>query len=118
MVRVKRGVVARHRRKKVLQRAKGFRGSLHRLFRQSKQAVIHALSHATRHRRKRKRDFRRLWISRVGAAARQQGLSYQRLLYGLRKAKVALNRKMLSELAVSEPDAFSQVAQVAKEQLS
>jgi len=114
MVRVKRGFVARRRRKKVLRRAKGFRGSLRKLFRPAKQAVMKAMEYATVHRRNRKRDMRSLWITRIGAAARQRGLSYNKLIFGLKKAKVDLNRKTLAELAVSDPDAFTKLAELAK----
>lgn len=106
MVRVKRGFVARHKRKKVLKRAKGFRGSLSKLFRPAHQAVIRAMSYATAQRRKRKGDMRALWISRINAAARQFGTTYGKLMNKLRKAKVQINRKILADLAVKDPDAF------------
>lgn len=117
MVRVKRGFVARHKRKKVLKRAKGFRGSLHRLFRSAKQAVIRSKDYATRHRRKRKGDMRSLWIVRINAAARQFGLTYGNLMHGLKKAKVALDRKVLADIAVRDPDSFKKIVATAKEHL-
>ena len=107
MSRVKRGNVARKRRKKVLKLAKGFRGSHSRLFRTANQQVMKALRNAYRDRRKRKRDFRRLWITRINAAARQQGISYSQLTGQLKKANILLNRKMLAQLAVLDPVAFA-----------
>ncbi len=114
MVRVKRGNVARKRRKKVLKLAKGFRGSHSRLFTTANQQVMKALRNAYRDRRKKKRDFRSLWIVRINAQSRTEGLSYSRLIDGLHKADVLLNRKMLAQLAVTDPDAFKEVAQIAK----
>lgn len=114
MSRVKRGNVARKRRKKVLKLAKGFRGSHSRLFRTANQQVMKALRNAYRDRRKRKRDFRRLWITRINAAARQQGISYSQLTGQLRKANILLNRKMLAQLAVLDPVAFAKVVETAK----
>jgi large subunit ribosomal protein L20 len=114
MVRVKRGYVARKRRKKLLKRAKGFRGSLSKLFRPAHQAVIRAMSYATAHRRKRKGDLRALWITRINAAARLNGLTYGRLMYGLRKAKILIDRKMLAEMAVNDGDAFKKLAESVK----
>ena len=114
MVRVKRGYVARRRRKKLLKRAKGFRGSLSKLFRPSHQAVIRAMSYATAHRRKRKGDLRALWITRINAAARQNGLTYGRLMNALRKAKILIDRKMLAEMAVNDSDAFKKLAESVK----
>jgi len=114
MVRVKRGYVARRRRKKLLKRAKGFRGSLSKLFRPSHQAVIRAMSYATAHRRKRKGDLRALWITRINAAARQNGLTYGRLMNALRKAKILIDRKMLAEMAVNDNDAFKKLAESVK----
>jgi large subunit ribosomal protein L20 len=113
MTRVKRGNVARKRRKKILKLAKGFRGSHSRLFRTANQQVMKALRNAYRDRRKRKRDFRRLWITRINAAARQQGVSYSKLTGQLKKANILLNRKMLAQLAVLDPDAFAKVVEVA-----
>ena len=114
MSRVKRGNVARKRRKKILKLAKGFRGSHSKLFRTANQQVMKALRNAYRDRRKRKRDFRRLWITRINAAARMNGLSYSKLTYQLKKAEVGLNRKMLAQLAMVDPDAFTKVVEVAK----
>ena len=114
MSRVKRGNVARKRRKKILKLAKGFRGSHSKLFRTANQQVMKALRNAYRDRRKRKRDFRRLWITRINAAARMNGLSYSKLTHQLKKAEVGLNRKMLAQLAMIDPQAFTKVVEVAK----
>ncbi|MEB3226729.1 MAG: 50S ribosomal protein L20 [Synechococcus sp.] len=114
MPRVKRGNVARKRRKKILKMAKGFRGSHSKLFRTANQQVMKALRNAYRDRRKKKRDFRRLWIVRVNAAARMNGLSYSQLTGQLKKANIEINRKMLAELAVVDPQAFARVVEVAK----
>ncbi len=114
MSRVKRGNVARKRRKKILKLAKGFRGSHSKLFRTANQQVMKALRNAYRDRRKRKRDFRRLWITRINAAARMNGLSYSKLTHQLKKAEVGLNRKMLAQLAMVDPQAFTKVVEVAK----
>jgi large subunit ribosomal protein L20 len=113
MTRVKRGNVARNRRKKVLKLAKGFRGSHSRLFRTANQQVMKALRNSYRDRRKRKRDFRRLWIVRINAAARQNGMSYSQLTGNLKKANILLNRKVLAQLAVLDPDTFQKVVEVA-----
>ena len=113
MTRVKRGNVARKRRNKVLKLAKGFRGSHSRLFRTANQQVMKALRNAYRDRRKRKRDFRRLWIARINAAARQHGMSYSQLIGNLKKSDVALNRKMLAQLAVLDPAGFTKVLELA-----
>ncbi len=117
-MRIKRGFKARRRRKKVLRRAKGFRGGRSKLFRTASDAVDKALMYAYRDRRTRKREFRRLWITRINAAAHINDLSYSRFMNGLRKANVELDRKVLAELAVSEPDAFARVAKLAGENLS
>ena len=114
MVRVKRGYTARRRRKKVLKRTKGFRGSLKKLYRPAKQAYIKALKHATRGRRERKREMRSLWIARINAAARLHGLSYSKFISGLKKAKISLDRRTLSELAISDPSAFAKLAKAIK----
>ncbi|MFM5890230.1 MAG: 50S ribosomal protein L20 [Dolichospermum sp.] len=113
MTRVKRGNVARKRRNKILKLAKGFRGSHSTLFRTANQQVMKALRNAYRDRKKKKRDFRRLWIARINAASRQQGLSYSRLIGNLKKANVELNRKMLAQLAVLDPASFAKIAQLA-----
>jgi large subunit ribosomal protein L20 len=111
-MRVKRGNVARKRRKKVLKLAKGFRGSHSRLFKIANQQVMKALRNAYRDRRKRKRDFRRLWIARINAAARQNGLSYSQLIGKMKKADVQINRKMLAQIAATDPDAFAKFVSV------
>lgn len=116
MARVKGSTVTRARRKKVLKLAKGYFGSKHRLFRTAKQQVMKSLMYAYRDRRQRKRDFRRLWITRINAAARINGLSYNKFMHGLKVAGVDINRKMLAELAVSDPKAFADLAELAKKQ--
>lgn len=113
MTRVKRGNVARKRRKKILKLAKGFRGSHSTLFRTANQQVMKALRSAYRDRKKRKRDFRRLWIARINAAARQNGVSYSKLIGNMKKANIQLNRKMLAQIAVTDPASFSKVAELA-----
>ena len=113
MTRVKRGNVARNRRNKILKLAKGFRGSHSTLFRTANQQVMKALRNAYRDRKKKKRDFRRLWIARINAASRQHGLSYSRLIGNLKKVNVELNRKMLAQLAVLDPASFAKIAQLA-----
>ena len=114
MARVKRGNVARKRRNKILRLARGFQGSNGSLFRTANQRVMKALCNAYRDRRRRKRDFRRLWIARINAASRLNGLSYSRLIGGLKKAEVKINRKMLAQLAVNDPKTFSEVVISAK----
>ncbi|MCJ7599972.1 MAG: 50S ribosomal protein L20 [Desulfobulbaceae bacterium] len=113
MPRVTRGFKARRRRNRVLKLAKGFRGARHRLYRTATEAVDHALTYAYRDRRAKKRDFRRLWIVRIGAGAEQNGTSYSRLIGGLKKVNVELDRKVLSNLAILDPNAFSAVAKLA-----
>lgn len=113
MTRVKRGNVARKRRKKILKLAKGFRGSHSRLFRMANQQVMKALRNAYRDRRKRKRDFRRLWIARINAATRQHGVSYSKFIGQLKQADIQLNRKMLAQLAATDPDSFSKIVELA-----
>jgi len=110
MPRVKRGFKARRRRKKVLKAAKGFRGGQSRLFKTASIAVNRARMFAYRDRRVRKREFRKLWIIRINAAARENGLSYSKLMGGLQKAGIALDRKTLADMAVNDPTAFAQVA--------
>lgn len=112
MTRVKRGNVARKRRKKILKLAKGFRGSHSRLFRTANQQVMKALRNAYRDRRKRKRDFRRLWITRINAATRQHGLSYSQFMGSLKKVDIQINRKMLSQMAILDPAGFSQIVAI------
>ena len=118
MARVKRGVAGHKRHKKVLKEAKGYYSSRGRHFRAAKEQVTHSGVYAYRDRRARKGEFRRLWIARINAAARENGLSYSRLMAGLRLAEVELDRKMLAELAVNEPQAFAALADVAKQSLS
>ena len=117
MPRVKRGVVARARHKKVLKQAKGYYGARSRIYRVAKQAVIKAGQYAYRDRRQRKRQFRALWIARINAGARSCGLSYSRFMYGLKKASIGLDRKVLADLAVFDKDAFSQLVATAKSNL-
>tara|TARA_Y100001968_G_C19225300_1_gene651755 strand:+ start:127 stop:474 length:348 start_codon:yes stop_codon:yes gene_type:complete len=114
MARVKRGNVARKRRNKILRLARGFQGSNGSLFRTANQRVMKALCNAYRDRRRRKRDFRRLWIARINAAARINGISYSRLIGGLKKAEININRKMLAQLAISDPETFSNIVVSAK----
>jgi large subunit ribosomal protein L20 len=114
MSRVKRGVTARKRHKKIIALAKGHRGSRHKLFRRANESVLHALDYAYRDRRDRKGQFRRLWIQRINAAARLEGLSYSQLINGLTKANVAIDRKVLADIAVRDPAAFSAIASQAK----
>jgi len=113
MARVKRGNVARKRRKKILKLAKGFRGSHSRLFRAANQQVMKALRYAYADRRKRKRDFRRLWITRINAAARLHGMSYSQLIGNLKKADIQINRKMLAQMAILDPTGFGKVVELA-----
>ena len=112
MPRVKGGPKTRQRRKKVLKMAKGYVGGRRRLYRTAVDAVHRALAYSYRHRKARKRDFRQLWITRINAAARLQGISYSRLMEALRKAHIELDRKVLAELAVNDPGAFSKIADV------
>lgn len=115
MSRVKRGYKARRRRNRVLKHAKGFFGSRSRLYRVAKIAVMHAWRDAYIGRRLRKRDMRRLWITRIGAASRQNGISYSKLIGGLHRANVKLDRKILAGLAVDDPEGFAAVAALARE---
>ena len=117
MPRVKRGFKARRRRNKVLKLAKGFRGARSKLFRSATEAVDRALNYAFRDRKVRKRDFRALWIARINAAARENGLSYSRLIFGIKQAEIGLDRKILAQLAVSDPAGFSAVVSQAKARL-
>ncbi|MBP2668452.1 MAG: ribosomal protein [Deltaproteobacteria bacterium] len=118
MPRVKRAVHSHKKRRKVLKLAKGFRGGHGRLLRSAKEAVARALRYAYRDRRVRKREFRALWITRVNAAARENGLSYSRLLFGLKKAGVEVDRKILADLAVNDAAAFQTLAEKAKAALA
>ncbi|HMB17020.1 MAG TPA: 50S ribosomal protein L20 [Pelovirga sp.] len=117
MARVKRGFKARRRRNKILKLAKGYRGARSKLFRSATEAVDRALNYAFRDRRVKKRDFRALWIARINAAARDNGLSYSRLIHGLKQAEIALDRKIMADLAVNDPAAFSVIAETAKTRL-
>jgi large subunit ribosomal protein L20 len=116
-MRIKRGFKARRRRNKVLKLAKGFRGGRGKLFRTAADSVDRALNFAYRDRRRRKRDFRRLWIARINAAARMHDLSYSKFISGLKKADVSLDRKVLAELALSDPAGFSKIAALASQQV-
>lgn len=115
MTRVKRGVTARRRHKKVLAFTKGQWGARSRLFKTANEAMIHSLAYAYRDRRNRKRDFHRLWIVRINAAARELGLSYSRFMDGLRRAGVQINRKMLADMAVRDPNEFARLAEIARQ---
>jgi len=115
--RVKGGVVTRRRHKKILKLAKGYWGRKSKTYRAANQQVLKSLVYAYRDRRNRKREFRRLWIARINAAARSQGLSYSRLINGLHKAGVAVDRKMLADLAVNDQQAFGELVNVARQQL-
>lgn len=114
MPRVKRGFKARQRRNKVLKLAKGYRGARSKLFRSATEAVDRALNYAFRDRRVKKRDFRALWITRINAASRLNGLSYSKLIHGLKNAKVEIDRKVLADLALSDPRGFTEIANLAK----
>ncbi|WP_377888221.1 50S ribosomal protein L20 [Alkalihalobacillus sp. R86527] len=117
MPRVKGGYVTRRRRKRTLKLAKGYFGSKSLLFKVANQQVMKSNMYAYRDRRQKKRDFRKLWITRINAAARMNGLSYSRLMFGLKTAGIDINRKMLAELAISDEKAFAQLASKAKENL-
>ena len=114
MPRVKRGVTAHRRHKKVLALTKGHRATKHSLYRRAHESMLKSLSYAYRHRRERKGDMRRLWILRVSAASRAQGLTYSRFIDGLKKSGVEINRKMLADMAVREPEAFTNLVTIAK----
>jgi large subunit ribosomal protein L20 len=118
MARVKRGVIARRRHKKVLARAKGYYNFRRKIFRVANQAVIKAAQYAYRDRRNRKRDFRRLWITRINAAAREFGLSYSRFMNGLQKADIQIDRKVLADIAVHDKEAFGALAERARASLN
>jgi large subunit ribosomal protein L20 len=115
---VKRGVTGRARHKKILELAEGFGGTHHRLFKASNEAVMHSLAYAYRDRKQRKGDMRGLWIARINAAARQNGLPYNQLMHGLKSAGVDIDRKQLADLAVTDTDAFNRLVAVAKGALS
>jgi len=116
-MRIKRGYKARRRRNKVLKLAKGFRGGRSKLFRTASDSVDKALMYAYRDRKARKRDFRKLWITRINAAARMNDLSYSKLIHGLKLANIDIDRKVLAELAISDPPAFSRIAGLASQKL-
>ncbi|GGN92532.1 50S ribosomal protein L20 [Saccharibacillus kuerlensis] len=118
MARVKGGFVTRRRHKKVLKLAKGYFGSKHRIFKTAKEQVNKSLIYAYRDRRQTKRNFRKLWIVRINAAARQNGLSYSKMMHGLKLAGIDMNRKMLADLAVNDLTAFNSLASAAKEKIN
>jgi len=117
MARVKGGTVARARRKKTLKEAKGYFGSKHRLYKTAKEQLLHSGVYAYRDRRQKKRDFRKLWITRINAACRENEISYSKFINGLNKAELQVNRKMLAELAIDNPKAFSDLVAIAKDAL-
>ena len=117
-MRVKGGPATRNRRKKILKLAKGYYGAKHLLFRTAKEQVVHSLAYAFRDRRNKKRDFRKLWIVRINAAANMCGLNYSTMMHGLKVANIDINRKMLSELAINDFAAFAQLAETAKKALA
>ena len=117
-MRVKNAVARHRRRKRLLKLAKGFVGDRKNHIRLTKDAVMSALAFNTRHRKLRKRDFRRLWITRIGIASKINGISYSKMIHGLSKANCSLNRKMLSEMAIRDPESFAQVAEEAKRVLA
>lgn len=118
MARVKGGTVARARRKKTLKEAKGYFGSKHRLYKTAKEQLLHSGVYAYRDRRQKKRDFRKLWITRINAACRENEISYSKFINGLNKAGLTVNRKMLAELAIDSPKAFSDLVVIAKDALN
>ena len=117
-MRVKGGPATRNRRKKILKLAKGYYGAKHLLFRTAKEQVVHSLAYAFRDRRNKKRDFRKLWIVRINAAANMCGLNYSTMMHGLKVANVDINRKMLSELAINDFETFAQLVDTAKKALA
>ncbi len=118
MARIKGGLNAKKKHNRVLKLAKGYRGARSNQYRVAKQSVMRALTSSYAGRKERKRQFRQLWIARINAAARMNGLSYSKLMYGLKLAGVDLNRKMLSEMAISDPEGFAKVVEVAKSKLA
>src|SRR5204863_9683901 len=118
MARVKRSVHAKKKRREVLEAAKGYRGLKHNTYRRAKEQMLKSLSYAYRDRRARKRDFRRLWIIRINAGARQHGLSYNQFIHGLKLAEIDLDRKVLADIAVADPQAFEVLAESAKSALA
>ena len=117
MARVKGGFASKQRHKRVLKQAKGYFGSKHLLFKTANEQVMHSYRYAWEARRRLKRDYRKLWIARINAAARMNGLSYSKLMNGLKKANVAINRKMLSEIAIADPESFKKICETAKANL-
>ena len=117
MTRVKTGTVSKKRHKKVLKAAKGYFGSKHRLYKTAKEQLMHSGQYAFRDRKQKKRDFRKLWITRINAACRENEISYSRFIEGLNKAGVEVDRKMLSEIAIADPKAFADLVKVAKDAL-
>jgi large subunit ribosomal protein L20 len=117
MSRTRHSVARKKRKKKILRMAKGYRGARSRSYRSANEQVMHSLQYAYRDRRAKKRDFRRLWIARINAAARQNGISYSRFIQGLKLAEIDVNRKILAEMAVSDPASFSELVQKAKDYL-
>ena len=115
MPRVKRGVTTHHRHKKILALTKGHRATKHSLYRRAHESMLHSLSYAYKHRRERKGDMRRLWILRINAASRAQGLKYGEFMNSLKQAGIEINRKMLADMAVREPEAFANLVTTAKE---
>ncbi|WP_019138561.1 MULTISPECIES: 50S ribosomal protein L20 [Peptoniphilus] len=116
MARVKRGVNAKKRHKNILKQSKGYFGAKSKLFRTANQAVMKSLNYSYIGRKQRKRDFRKLWITRINAAARINGMSYSKFINGLKKANITINRKMLSEMAINDPAGFAKLVEIAKEQ--
>lgn len=117
MARVKRGVRAHQRHKKILKLARGYRGAKSKLFKMAKQQVVRSMAFAYVHRKQRRRDFRKLWITRINAAARMNNITYNRLMYGLKLAGVNINRKMMADLAINDPSAFTKLVETAKERI-
>jgi len=115
MPRTRHATSTRKRHKKVLELAKGYRGAKSKQYKAAKEQVLHSLSYAYRDRKARKRDFRKLWIARINAGARQNGLSYSRFISGLRLAEIDIDRKILSDMAINDPEAFAELAAIAKE---
>ena len=118
MARVKGGYTTRHRRKKVIKLAKGYFGAKHKLYKTAHEQVMHSMAYAYRDRRNLKRNMRKLWIARINAAARMNDISYSKLMHGLKLANVEINRKMLSEMAIQDPEGFAKLAEVAKAKLA
>ena len=116
MTRVRGGYTTRRRHKKVLKLTKGHRGTKHALYRRAHESMLHSLSYAYRDRKDRKGEFRKLWIMRINAAARLEGMSYSTLMYGLKKAEIDINRKILADMAIADPAAFAKIVELAKAQ--